>query len=192
MVHQVENDQGGPQGHGTAIRLQPRRAVSSSYFKAVNNARFFSELSCGQCPASLRLTRFSSGLTRPFSEWHASKPCWARVLASTNVYKRFTNRECDARRSRSWTSIPRVCRQALAARAIGSPGYGVARPAGGQVLPDRPLPARRLRRSPTWRGDHLSVCRCRIGFAGRGRPLTGGTSLSDGHILGISRYGKAQ
>ena len=54
------------------------------------------------------------------------------------------------------------------------------------------LPARRLRGSPTWRVDDLSVCRCWIVFAGRDRPLTGGTSLSDCHIVGISRYGKAQ
>lgn len=40
--------------------------------------------------------------------------------------------------------------------AIGSPGYGVAHPTGGRVLPDRPLPARRLRRFPTWRGASLS------------------------------------
>jgi hypothetical protein len=58
--------------------------------------------------------------------------------------------------------------QTSAVRAIGSPGYGVVCPAGSRVLPDRPLPARRLRRFPTWRGEEPLASQRGKGFAARG------------------------
>lgn len=68
-------------------------------------------------------------------------------------------------------------RQPAMVRAIGSPGYGVAHPSGGRVLPDRPLPARRLRRFPAWRGASPGGVLAHERFC-RGEPLQRGTTLT--------------